>query len=238
MGLTRRAANALWLVGAAGALAVLKRAFSDAPAESFRWLLTPATVLAGALTRLEFRWEEGVGYRNAPLHYTIVPACSGLTFFLAAAGTLFTFLALPRHTSAARAAWTAGALAGAYLTTLFANTVRLATALEIHRHHLSLAGLSGPELHRLVGLAVYLLALLALVELARAAHPGRKVVAMVVAACAWYLGMTLGLPLLQGRGTTAAFATHAAWLLGTLALLVGTRLAWAARPRRQLSASG
>ena len=209
----KRADGAVLL--AAVALVVgLKAAFSSAAPEAYRWLLTPTTVAVSWLTGIEFTWEAGVGYANFPLLYWIVPACSGLTFFVAATGALVTLLAVGRRTNLQRAAWFVASVGIALGATLVANTMRLVAALTIHREHLRVAGLDRAELHRLLGLVVYLVALIALVELARRRASGASLKAPLLVALGWYLAVTLVIPALRGHVSSREFFVHAAWVLG------------------------
>lgn len=197
------------LVLAVAALVVLglKASFMNASAEQLRWLLAPTVAVTSWLTGFDFGWEGGVGYVNVGLHYSIATACAGLTFFAVACGALVSLLVTGRVGLLERVRWLVVALGLAYVTTVAANTVRLVLALELSRHHLGVPGLDAQNAHRLLGIVVYLGALVLLVEAVRGQLRLRAPLAV---ALAWYVGVTLLLPMLRGQPTGATFVTHAA----------------------------
>lgn len=221
-----RPEDAVVVFGAVALALGLKALFVSAPAEQFRWLLTPTVAVTSWLTGLPFAWERGVGYVNGPLRYSIVPGCAGLTFFAAACGALICLKATRRASWSARWGWTAAALALAWLTTLAANTMRLVTALTLLRLKVEVPGLDAASVHRLLGVAIYLGALVAVVEALRGAGSWRGPFTL---AAGWYVAVTLGLPAVRGQLGTLQAAAHAASVLGVLALMSATRALAAAR---------
>jgi len=139
-----------------------KQYFREASAENLRWLLAPTAKCVSVLTGTHFVREAGVGYIDRSVTFEIAPVCSGLQFMLAA------ILALSIGWLSGMQSWkgavkrVAVAVGAAYAATIVVNTLRIAIALRMHAHDLS-----GSELHRLEGIAVYLGGLCALYALAR-----------------------------------------------------------------------
>ena len=139
-----------------------KQYFREASAENLRWLLAPTAKCVSVLTGTHFVREAGVGYIDRSVTFEIAPVCSGLQFMLAA------ILAVSIGWLSGMQSWkgavkrVAVAVGAAYAATIVVNTLRIAIALRMHAHDLS-----GSELHRLEGIAVYLGGLCALYALAR-----------------------------------------------------------------------
>ena len=199
------------LVASSVALGV-KFTLANAAVEDLRWLLGPTSWLTSLITGHRFVWESGIGFLSTTAHFSIVSACAGVTFFSVALGLLL-FHALTKPRLAPLAVF------GAFVATVLANTVRLVGCVWLHVEHWRVGTLSEPELHRLIGLAVYTAALvmLALLVGGRSRHS-------VAIALGWYLAVTLGLPLLHGAAGPG-YGAHALWSLvvvlpvGALAVL-------------------
>lgn len=197
---------------ASGVALGVKFTLAGAAVEDLRWLLAPTSWLTSLITGYRFVWEAGVGFLSTTAHFSIVSACAGVTFFSVALGLLlFHALTRPRLVPFA--------LCGAFVATVLANAVRLVGCVWLHVEHWRVGTLSEPELHRLIGLAVYTasLVMLALLVGGRSRHS-------VAVALGWYLAVTLGLPLLHGAAGPG-YGAHALWSLvvvlpvGALAML-------------------
>lgn len=161
-----------WITGgAAVAIAyVVKRHYSTASADDLEWILRPTVALVSGVTGVSFDREAGVGYTNAPLRYSIVPACAGVNFWVAAFLSMaFAFLRTERR--AGRAAFGLFAVAlGAYGATVLANSLRIVLALEIHTRELHVGGFGADVVHRTLGVLVYVPALFLVFDLAERAR--------------------------------------------------------------------
>jgi exosortase/archaeosortase family protein len=90
----------------------------------------------------------------------------------------------------------------AYGATILTNGLRI--ILAAHLYQLGGAGWLTPErLHRLAGVGIYLVAL---VVLSRGLAPGRR---SLIIALACYVGVAIGLPLLNGAARNRLFVEHA-----------------------------
>lgn len=148
----------------AGALAVvimllLKRHYSLAGPEQLAWILSPTAHLIAWITGSSPLWEAGVGYVDFGRGIIIAPACAGVNFMIMAFG-LAVFCGLGRlRRFSALTFWMALALAGAYLTTLGVNTLRIILSTALYRADISAPWLTPQILHRLTGVWLYLGAL-------------------------------------------------------------------------------
>jgi len=152
------------ITGALAALAIVcagKQYYRDATAGELGWLIAPVARMTGWVTGHHFGYVTDVGWVSRGAAFVIAPVCAGLNFALAAFLAL-AIVWLPAMRSAGAVVARLAAAAGvAYLATLAVNTVRIALAVELHL---------GPTAHELLGIAVYLGGLCALVALARRRH--------------------------------------------------------------------
>jgi exosortase K len=134
----------------------LKRRFGTASAEELDWLLAPTTFLVEVVTGQQFVHEARIGFVSEELPIMIAPACAGLNFFVIAVLTL-SFGFLPKLQSwRGKASWLAASPLVAYAATLFANTVRIASAIAFHGIGFRIPMLTAAEVHRALGVVIYL----------------------------------------------------------------------------------
>lgn len=229
-----------------GALAVLvmlllKHHYSQAGPDQLSWILLPTARLIAWLTPANPVWEAGVGYADFGRGIIVAPACAGVNFLIMAFG-LAAFCGLGRlRRFLPLAAWMALSLFGAYLTTLFTNTLRIAVSMVLYRAEIVAAGLTAEDLHRLAGVWLYLIALglffrglqpIIFYFADRFDPPGRqhRVRWSPWLPLGWYLMGAVGVPAvnLVFRQPLPAFGRHCLWVVGaSVALWGGVRLiAW------------
>ncbi len=210
----------------------LKIGYSRADAEGLGWILEPTAQVVGALRgeRLALYSE---GWAPADRSYVIAPACAGVNFLILAFVVSVLGFSHRVRTARGRSGFFLGALAGAWMATLLVNGVRILGSIELYRLG-SIWGVTAGQLHRLLGVVIYLGALLGLFGIldrwtVRSApgDPARKPAAAVPwLVPAAYLGMTLGVPILTGayaqRGPL--FAEHAIMVLGATIGALGVAL--------------
>jgi exosortase K len=143
----------------------LKAFYREARAEELDWVLRPTARLAGWLSGREFVLDPGAGYLDRGLLLVIAPACAGVNFlivafFTAAVGALRR-MTDPRE----KCRWLVFSALLAYGATVMANATRIAVATELIRRPLGV--FSPATVHRLEGIFVYLVFLLALHVAAR-----------------------------------------------------------------------
>jgi exosortase K len=133
----------------------LKQFYSTANVNELRWILAPTTVLVELVSGLRFEFESYAGYINSDRSFIIAASCAGVNFLL----TAFLMLSLGKlwRDRARSIPWRfiPVAVVFAYLTTLVANTVRIAIALRLRAIFSGIVGLDANQLHRVEGICVY-----------------------------------------------------------------------------------
>ena len=133
----------------------LKQYYSTANVNELRWILAPTTVLVELVSGSRFEFESYAGYINSDRSFVIAASCAGVNFLL----TAFLMLSLGKlwRDRAQSIPWSfipAAAVFG-YLTTLVANTFRIAIALRLRAISPGIGWLDAKQLHRLEGILVY-----------------------------------------------------------------------------------
>jgi exosortase K len=190
----------------------LKLHYSTATPDQLRWVLTPTTVLVEFLSGRSFQFESYTGYMSSDHTFVIAAPCAGVNFLI----TAFLMLGLRRlwrdRFQVVNWRFIPLAAAGAYVTTLVANAIRICIALEMQRQELS--WLSANQLHRLEGIVVYfgfLLLLFVISERLEAATTSRWPLVFPLLV---YYATTLGIPLANGSYRQgSAFWEHAVFVL-------------------------
>lgn len=202
-----------WVTCVAAAYA-LKAGYSRASVEDLGWILAPTAKLVGAL-RGERLAAGAAGWAPSDGSYVIAPACAGVNFLILAFVVSVLGFSHGFRTSRGRFLFGLGALGGAWILTLAVNTVRILAAIELYRREPP-AGWTPEQLHRLLGVVLYLGALCGLFAAldrltAKRQAASRTPAAALLLVPGAYLGMTLGVPLLSGsfRQEGDRFAEHA-----------------------------
>jgi exosortase K len=223
-----RAATVLVYAAAGAAAYGLKAYFSAANGDDLGWLLAPTCWLAGHLGGIAFAAEPGAGFISHAERLVVGPACSGLNFLIICFAALFFSFAHRFEGARRRAAWLVACLALAYVATILTNAARVIVAA--HLYHLPPdSGVFTPaRLHRLMGTVLYCVSLAGVHRVAdRCTDVRGDGERSWLSPLAWYLGMTLLVPLLH-RPSLAGdlrFVEHAAFVVGTLVVLGGAVVA-------------
>ena len=209
-----------------GILVVLgiKYYYSQADCDSLLWILGPTTHWVEFLSKIPFTYISGTGYVNHSLRLLIAPSCSGVQFMIITAATLiFSFvhiIASPQDhkmlNSFAKTmrgfGWIIASLFISWLFTVLVNGLRIIVAiylpLYLDRAGLMKGLLTPDRLHTMIGVVVYLIALLTIYRLAGylickiADCAARSQFPMTFARkclqpAFWYFFVTLGLPFLN-----------------------------------------
>lgn len=197
-----------------------KRFCANASASELDFLLRPTTALVQAFTGHAFTAESGAGYFSRELLVVIAPACAGHNFVI----VLFTALALVFlgrfRNIRKKMAWLALAAALAFIAGILTNSVRIALALVLREHQV----FGGSEAHRVLGVVVYLGALLVIFSGTFSAlgdHRAKLAVPLGI-----YIAVTLVIPLLGGAWGEGAFWHHAAVVLGASSFMAAVVWVW------------
>jgi exosortase K len=225
-------ADAALVVAALGIAIAVKLHFSRATADELGWILAPTAWLTSALLQRDFVRIPDAGYLSDELSILVTPACAGVNFLIVAYAVLAIGFGRRLGSFAAKASWLAASAALAFAVAVAVNGVRI--ALSVHVSHLAMhgLGLSFHEAHRLLGVATYLGALIALViacEVAfgcfmpradddarrRQKTPGARTLALALAV---YVVVTLLVPLVRGAARSPEYWDHAATVGGAVAV--------------------
>ena len=188
-------------VGLAFLLALGVKAFySHASASELAFILTPSCWIAAHLGGIDLVAEDGAGYISHAHRMVVGPACAGVNFLIIA----FLAVVLSRRMAGVRDGIRGLliAIVAAYAATILTNGLRI--ILAAHLFQLGGAGWLTPErIHRLAGVVIYCVAV---VILCRALTPGGGAL-IVPLAC--YVGVGVGVPLLNGAARNRLFVEHA-----------------------------
>jgi len=211
------------------AAAVAKLFYSTASVNELRWILAPTSFLVELVTGVRFRFESYAGYINEDHSFLIADSCSGVNFLIAA----FLMLAMLMlwNGKQARVAWYTFPIAAftAYISTIAANTVRIAVALKLHLMNATALWINPEQAHRLQGIFVYFGFLLLLYLLYEKMNhddrgeTGRRsiLVRHPFVPLLIYWVITLGIPILRGAYQQGSpFWEHTAFVVLTPLILI------------------
>lgn len=209
--------------------AALKLYYSTASVNGLRWILAPTTFLVEALNGERFTFESNAGYMSGDHSFIIAAACSGVNFLITAFLMLAAMKLWKSRTRAVSWMFFPASAAIAYLTTIVANAVRIATAMRFRRMDPETVWLNPDQLHRFEGIFIYFGFLLLLFILAEMVDPDRTSarrdkfghlkrwpVPLLI-----YYATTLGIPLANGAYRLGMdFVEHALFVLATPMIFV------------------
>jgi exosortase K len=201
--------------------AALKYHYSRAGADDLLWILYPVSLLTRLLTGLDFAYQPGEGFVNSGAGIVIAPACAGVNFLIITFCTVFFKMSGRPRSHMVRFALPGAVLATSYLLTVIVNGVRIAIAVFLYTHDIHYGWLTSERLHHIEGVIVYF-SFLALFYLATdrlvrdkrkkagIVHPRFVVADGLFVPLAWYLLITVAIPLLNGgyRRMGPAFVEH------------------------------
>jgi exosortase K len=199
-----------WLSWGTAILAAyaLKLAYSRATVTDLAWILEPTARAVGWLRGETLVLLPGFGWGPAGGSYFIAPACAGVNFLILVLTVSVLGFAHRLRSPRQRLAWWLAAAAGAYLATIAVNALRIVAAVELYRQG-PLLGLTPEQLHRLLGILLYLGALAGIYGLLDRLTAGEGFpLAGGLLVIGVYLGMTLIVPLLTGH-PGERYAEHA-----------------------------
>jgi exosortase K len=215
-----------WLSWGTALLAAygLKLAYSRATVADLAWILAPTARAVGWLRGETLVFLPGFGWGPADGSYFIAPACAGVNFLILVLTVSVLGFVHRLRSPRQRLAWWLAAAAGAYLATIAVNTLRIVAAVELYRQG-PVAGLTPEQLHRLLGVLLYLGALAGIYGLLDRLTAGEGFsLAGGLLVTGVYLGMTLIVPLLTGH-PGERYAEHAMMVLIMVVILAALGVA-------------
>lgn len=219
-----------WLSWGTAVLAAygLKLHYSRASAEDLSWILAPTARAVGWLRGETLTMIPDQGWAPPDGSYVIAPACAGVNFMILVLIVSVLGFAHRLRSPGRRLAWWLASLGGAWAITVLVNTVRILAAVELYQQDPAI-GLTPEQAHRLLGIVVYLGALWGVFWMLDRLATGRRsdLLTAAVLVPGAYLGMTLGVPILNGTFRGTGYVEHAMMVsivtLTLLALLFLTR---------------
>lgn len=209
--------------------AVVKLYYSTTSVNQLRWILAPTTALVELVSSSRFEFESHAGYMSSDRGFIIAASCAGVNFLI----TAFLMLSLRKlwRDRAQDTAWRFIPFAAlcAYLATLVANTVRISTALRLHRMPSEMSWLSPAQLHRFEGIFIYFGFLLLLFMVsekmssnnASSSENASGAFQRPFYPLLFYYATTLGIPMANGAYRQGAdFWEHAGFVLLTPLVLI------------------
>jgi len=204
----------------------VKLAYSGIGPDDLRWMTGPTQALVGLVTGIDFTYETGYGYVNLAHRLVISKSCTGVNYLLAVFG-LLTFTLVPVVSGQRTKLLLVGALtACAYGVTVVVNSLRIALGVALHEGGFAWGWLGAGRVHRLAGIVVYFLSLVAVHAVGRHAvrhaHGGAGAASPFLMAPLLSYGLVaLALPLANGAFAARPhlFAEHCAWIVLVTLLL-------------------
>jgi exosortase K len=209
--------------------AMVKLYYSTTSVNQLRWILAPTAALVELVSGSRFEFESHAGYMSSDRSFIIAASCAGVNFLI----TSFLMLSLRKlwrdrsHDTAWR--FIPCTALCAYLATLVANTVRISTALRLHRMPLETGWLNPNQLHRFEGIFIYFGFLLLLFTVsekmssddASSSENASGLFRPPFCPLLFYYATTLGIPMANGAYRQGAgFWEHAAFVLLTPLILI------------------
>ncbi|MBU1566479.1 MAG: exosortase K [Proteobacteria bacterium] len=177
---------------------VLKYHFSRATSDDLAWILRPLAFAVEKLTDLSFHRESGAGYISNDGLIIIAPVCAGVNFLIAVLLTGAGTVIMTPSSFGQKCLRLALVLVSAYLFTLMVNTLRIILAIELYRMDIYGDWLTAERMHRVAGILLYFPALLWYGLVFQRLFSGKHSSPIIACCLFWYLGLSLGVPLLTG----------------------------------------
>lgn len=226
---TLRSRKLYQLAAVIAAAALLKLFYSTANVNQLRWILAPTSFCVELVTGETFRFESYAGYVNRDNSFLIADSCSGMNFLIAAFLMLSVLVLWDKKYR--EVAWHAFPIAAvaAFVTTIAANTVRIAVALKLHRMHATALWINPEQAHRLQGIFIYFGFLLLLYLLYEKFERGDRIETAKTKALIRkpliplliYWLITLGIPIIRGSYLEGSpFWEHLAFVVLTPLVLI------------------
>jgi exosortase K len=196
----------------------LKAFYSRAGADGLLWILAPSAWLARFVGGIDLAYEPGAGFISHRHHLVVGPSCAGINFLVI--GFLTMYFSFASRVSG-KVRWIAYSAVVAFTAAVVANGLRIFISAHLWNADIYGTWITPEAMHRLAGTAIYYGSLVALYLAVESWLGIRSSLSTRTAPLVWYLGVSLGVPLV-GRiatGGLSGFAEHAIWVAATAILL-------------------
>jgi exosortase K len=221
----------------------LKRYYSLAEADSLVWILVPTARCVELVTGIPFVFEKSVGFLNLDHRAIIAPACAGINFMIIVFCMIGFSLLRSGRDGKSRLFFIPVALGAAYVLTTLVNSLRISLAVYLYDTDLHFGWFTQERVHQLEGTLVYFISLCSIYAVLthvvrririsgcdrpkNKAHAPAETTWRFMSPTAWYLAVTLVVPLMLGKQALYGrqLMEHALFVLA-IPLLVITGLAF------------
>ncbi|MEN6321693.1 MAG: exosortase K [Syntrophaceae bacterium] len=133
----------------------LKFFYSRAASEDLVWILSPTAAIVECLSGTHFEKEMNIGYVSLSRSITIVPACAGLNFMIAAFCMAAFGLLYSMKRRELLPLCVVASMAAAYLLTVAVNSVRIVTSMYLYKADIYTQLITPERVHRIEGVLIY-----------------------------------------------------------------------------------
>ncbi|MDH3349599.1 MAG: exosortase K, partial [Desulfobulbaceae bacterium] len=190
--------NILLLAVVLSAAYGLKYHFSVADSDELAWMLAPLAWVVEVLSDNSFHAESGAGYVSSDGLIIIAPVCAGINFLIALLLTGASIVLLLPCRFGCTVIRLVLVVVTAYLFTIIINGLRITLAIELYGLDIYGSWFTAERLHRAAGIFLYFPALLSYGLLVQGLLAKRPPWHVIGCCLFWYLGLSLGVPLLTG----------------------------------------
>ncbi len=229
----------LWWLPVFTLALLLKHHYSVADTAQLEWVLQPLSDLLSLITGYDFHREENGEWVSILADVRLVKSCAGINFMLMSLLAYAWVFRPDRRETPQTSAWFGGHLAllaavcvAAWITTLFANSLRILLAMYLQTDNsiVQATGIAEGDIHRFIGLAIYL-PLLSLQML-----PGRRISKrqMLYIPGLLYAALMVLVPLLTGNAlrNPELFVDHVLQMVVAIVLIQGMLYPFLRRQQR------
>ncbi|VAW79465.1 hypothetical protein MNBD_GAMMA15-2540 [hydrothermal vent metagenome] len=214
-----------WLVVTALAV-LLKHHYSIASAADLEWMFRPLSLLLEGLTGHEFHRDDNFEWVSESADVRLVKSCAGINFMLMSF-VVYAWVARPDPEEdvglwaliAAQLLLLTAAITASWATCLLANSLRIIVAMAAVSNgwELGVIGLDAAELHRVIGIVIYV----PLLSLQMMLGNHTRIRDAFMAPVLLYLLLMIIVPLLTGNAlqNPAMFTRHLLNILVMIAII-------------------
>ncbi len=184
----------------------LKAHYSCSGADGLRWMLAPTARCVELLAAVPFAYERDIGYCNRQHRAIIAPPCAGINFMIVVYCMTAVMVAGRQKKRSRQMLAVASCLPLSWCVTIIVNAVRITLALHLYDYGTHFGWFNQDRVHRLLGVAVYFTALCGIYAIVKRRTPmgavnreWRYTISSILIPLAWYLAVTLAVPLLLGK---------------------------------------
>ena len=223
--------QSLWWLAVAAIAVLIKHHYSVATATDLEWIFHPLAMLLELFTGHIFQQDNYGEWVSYSANVRLVKACAGINFMLMSF-IAYAWVFRPdkqENTNdlthiMGQLLLISAAIIAAWATCLLANSLRIIIAMEAVSQHWELPsiGIDAKQLHRLIGMFIYIPFLSLQMTLGETKRKHSK--ALFIGPLLLYLILTVFVPLLTGNALQhpKVFLEHVLFLVSTAACLTTT----------------